>query len=53
VFDASLRESDPEWGVREIEDVEKLARRAGLGLIEIAEMPANNLTLVFERQKTA
>jgi hypothetical protein len=53
VFDASLRESDPEWGVREIEDVEELARRAGLGLIEIAEMPANNLTLVFERQKTA
>ena len=49
VFDASLRERDPEWGVREIEDVEKLARHVGLGLIEIAEMPANNLTLVFER----
>ena len=49
VFDASLRERDPEWGVREIEDVEKLARHVGLGLIEIADMPANNLTLVFER----
>jgi hypothetical protein len=52
VFDASLRERDPEWGVREIEDVEKLARQVGLGLIEIAEMPANNLTLVFERLRT-
>jgi hypothetical protein len=52
VFDASLRERDAEWGVREIEDVKMLARRVGLGLIEIAEMPANNLTLVFERLRT-
>jgi hypothetical protein len=52
VFDASLRERDAEWGVREIEDVEMLARRIGLGLIEIAEMPANNFTLVFERLRT-
>jgi len=52
VFDASLRDRDAEWGVREIEDVEKLARQVGLGLIEIAEMPANNLTLVFERLRT-
>jgi Protein of unknown function (DUF938) len=52
VFDASLRESNPEWGVREIEDVEWLAGRVGLGLIEIVEMPANNLILVFERLKT-
>ena len=40
---------DPEWGVRDIEDVEELAQAAGLALVEIAEMPANNLTLVFER----
>jgi hypothetical protein len=53
VFDTSLRERDPEWGVRDIEDLEKLAEDAGLALIEIAEMPANNLTLVFERSRTA
>ncbi len=53
VFDASLHEKNAEWGVREIEDVEKLARRVGLGLVEIVEMPANNLTLVFERRTTA
>jgi SAM-dependent methyltransferase len=53
VFDTSLRERDPEWGVRDIEDLEKLAADAGLALIEIAEMPANNLTLVFARWKTA
>jgi Protein of unknown function (DUF938) len=49
VFDSSLRERDPEWGVRDIGDLENLAAIAGLALIEIVEMPANNLTLVFER----
>ncbi len=53
VFDTSLREGNPEWGVRDIEAVEELAAGAGLSLIEIAEMPANNLTLVFGRSKSA
>jgi hypothetical protein len=50
VFDSSLREGNPEWGVRDIEALEKLAAGVGLALIEIAEMPANNLILVFERR---
>ncbi len=49
VFDTSLREGNPEWGVRDVEALEVLAAGAGLVLIEIAEMPANNLTLVFAR----
>ena len=53
VFDTSLREGNPAWGVRDVEAVEKLAGDAGLGLVEIAEMPANNLILVFERPKSA
>jgi hypothetical protein len=53
VFDTSLHEGNPEWGVRDIETVEELAARVGLSLVEIAEMPANNLTLVFGRSKTA
>jgi Protein of unknown function (DUF938) len=48
-FDDSLRQRNPEWGVRDVEAVERLAGRAGLSLIEIADMPANNLTLVFRR----
>ena len=51
VFDTSLRENNPEWGVRDVEALEELAARVGLRLAEIAEMPANNLTLVFERSK--
>jgi hypothetical protein len=51
VFDTSLREGNPEWGVRDVETLEELAAGAGLVLIEAVEMPANNLTLVFERGK--
>jgi SAM-dependent methyltransferase len=49
VFDSSLREGNPEWGVRDIEAVEALAASAGLALVEVVEMPSNNLTLVFGR----
>jgi SAM-dependent methyltransferase len=49
VFDTSLREGNPDWGVRDIGDLEVLAKAAGLALIAEVEMPANNLTLVFAR----
>jgi hypothetical protein len=53
VFDTSLRDSNPEWGVRDIADLEKLAASTGLALIETVEMPANNLILVFGRETPA
>ena len=53
VFDTSLRDRNPEWGVREIEALQELAASVGLALLEIAEMPANNLVLVFARPKAA
>lgn len=49
VFDTSLRETNPEWGVRDICDLEKLAVQNDLGLREVVEMPASNLILVFAR----
>ncbi|MGH6922187.1 MAG: DUF938 domain-containing protein [Propylenella sp.] len=49
-FDASLRRENPEWGVRDVQEVEVAAQARGLRLAEIVEMPANNLTLVFERR---
>ena len=51
VFDSSLRDNDPEWGVRDVEALETLATSVALKLVEIAEMPTNNLILVFERSK--
>jgi SAM-dependent methyltransferase len=53
VFDASLRESDPEWGMRDTADLETLGHRNGLALREVAKMPANNLILVFSRSGRA
>ena len=51
VFDTSLRERDPEWGVRDVEALERLAADVGLALVATAEMPANNLILAFDRSK--
>jgi Protein of unknown function (DUF938) len=48
-FDASLREHDPEWGVRDAGEVADLARKNGLDLVAQLAMPANNLSVVFRR----
>lgn len=49
VFDTSLRNGNPEWGVRDIADLQKLAETVGLTLVDSVEMPANNLILQFAR----
>lgn len=48
-FDASLKARDPSWGVRDIVEIERALAPHGLTLAECVEMPANNLSLVFER----
>jgi SAM-dependent methyltransferase len=48
-FDAALRANDPAWGVRDVTEVEKVARGEGLVLEKVAAMPANNVSLVFRR----
>ena len=52
-FDADLRARDPGWGVRLLHEVAAEAQRAGLRLRERVAMPANNLTLVFDRTDRA
>jgi SAM-dependent methyltransferase len=49
-FDADLRRRDPAWGVRDLDDVIRLAAKNGLDLAEIVEMPANNLSVIFRRR---
>jgi SAM-dependent methyltransferase len=48
-FESSLREANPEWGVRDVADLETLAAAHGLRLAETFEMPANNMILMFAR----
>jgi len=43
----SLKQQNPEWGVRQLEDVIAEAEKNNIGLKEIIEMPANNLLVVF------
>jgi SAM-dependent methyltransferase len=50
VFDTSLREGNPDWGVRDIAELNELAAPVGLALRETVEMPSNNMMLVFARQ---
>jgi hypothetical protein len=48
-FDDSLRAQNPEWGVRNLEEVVAVAERHGLFLLKTWAMPANNLSVVFQR----
>jgi hypothetical protein len=48
-FDASLRARDPEWGVRDLDEVVALAAGHGLVLQRTVAMPANNLSVIFRR----
>ena len=48
-FDASLRARDPDWGVRDLDEVAALAAAAGFGPAEVTRMPANNLLVAFAR----
>ena len=48
-FDESLRQRNPQWGLRDLETVEETANQHGLALSEVVEMPANNLSVVFVR----
>lgn len=46
-FDASLRQRNPEWGVRDIDDVARVAAEQGFRLDSVIPMPANNLSVIF------
>jgi hypothetical protein len=49
-FDADLRLRNPEWGVRDLDDVRALAWQYDLDFVERVAMPANNLSVVFRRR---
>ncbi len=50
-FDASLRQRNADWGIRQREEVAREAAHAGLHLAARHAMPANNLLLVWARHQ--
>jgi hypothetical protein len=48
-FDASLKERNPDWGLRSVDDVNSVAATHGFSLDQMIEMPAENLSLVYRR----
>jgi len=52
-FDVSLKERDPDWGVRPLGDVAKAFDTGGFPHMTRIDMPANNLSLVFKRDEAS
>ncbi len=50
-FDLSLRQQDPHWGVRDLDEIAAELERVGLAIQEIIEMPANNHSLIIRRTR--
>ena len=49
-FDASLRQRDSSWGIRDLREVRSVAEGHDLELINTVHMPANNLCVIFKRR---
>ncbi len=47
-FDESLQAQNPEWGVRDLDEVVAVAQAQNLSLIKTYTMPANNLSVIFQ-----
>jgi SAM-dependent methyltransferase len=47
-FDRSLQMQNPEWGVRNLEDVIAAAQTHNLSWVKTYAMPANNLSVIFQ-----
>lgn len=48
-FDQYLKKNDPQSGIRNFEDLQKLADENGLKFLHDIEMPANNRILVWQK----
>lgn len=47
-FDQSLQLQNPQWGIRDLEQVVAVAQAENLSLVKTVTMPANNLSVIFQ-----
>eukprot|EP00195_Chlamydomonas_chlamydogama_P006514 CAMPEP_0202902768 /NCGR_PEP_ID=MMETSP1392-20130828/17040_1 /ASSEMBLY_ACC=CAM_ASM_000868 /TAXON_ID=225041 /ORGANISM="Chlamydomonas chlamydogama, Strain SAG 11-48b" /LENGTH=240 /DNA_ID=CAMNT_0049589575 /DNA_START=109 /DNA_END=834 /DNA_ORIENTATION=- len=52
-FDASLRQRNPLWGYRDVDEIAKQAASRSLHQREVVAMPANNFMLIFQKDQAA
>ena len=48
-FDGDLRNRDPRWGLRDLDEVSVCADSFGFVLDRVVDMPANNLSVIFRK----
>jgi hypothetical protein len=50
-FDASLKRRNAAWGLRDLDEVTRVATAHGLERRQVVRMPANNLTVIFAKAR--
>ena len=50
LFDRSLKSRDQKWGVRNLDAVDRVARKNGFEKLEVIDMPANNFSVIFRKR---
>lgn len=50
-FDQSLKARNPEWGLRDLADIDRLAAKHGFERAARHVMPANNLTIIYRKAR--
>lgn len=48
-FDAGLKAENPEWGLRDTVELDRLTKDAGLSRLAFLTMPANNRLIIYRR----
>lgn len=48
-FDQSLKAQSTAWGLRDLDEVTRIAANVGLERADVVPMPANNLSVIFRR----
>ena len=49
-FDKDLKSRNPEWGIRDITDLKKIAQENNICLSKVPDLPANNKIIVWIKQ---